>query len=86
VRVRGRKSHSSNEIRRAIVWLARNPVQVVIAEGRSADPAWERLLDALRDLPDPPQLVVASRARPWPARLRSRLQPDLCRIPASQAN
>jgi len=47
--------------RRAIGWLESNPVQVVIAEGRAADAGWQRLLDALRDLPDPPQLVVTSR-------------------------
>ena len=44
--------------RRAMAWLERNAVQVVIAEGRSAGAGWQRLLDALRDLPDPPQLVV----------------------------
>ena len=47
--------------RRAIGWLERNAVQVVIAEGRTADAGWQGLLDALRDLPDPPQLVVTSR-------------------------
>lgn len=46
--------------RRAMVWLERNAVQVVIAERRSAGAEWQRLLDALRDLPDPPQLVVTS--------------------------
>ena len=47
--------------RRAMAWLERNAVQVVIAEGRSAGAGWQRLLGALRDLPDPPQLVVTSR-------------------------
>ncbi len=47
--------------RRAIWWLERNAVEVVIAEGRTADAGWERLLDVLRDLPSPPQLVVTSR-------------------------
>lgn len=46
---------------RAMVWLERNAVQVVIAEGRSAGSGWQGLLDALRNLPDPPQLVVTSR-------------------------
>jgi PleD family two-component response regulator len=46
---------------RAMVWLERNAVQVVIAEGRSPGARWQRLLDALRDLPEPPQLVVTSR-------------------------
>jgi DNA-binding response OmpR family regulator len=47
--------------RRAMVWLERNAVQVVIAEGRAAGAGWQRLLEALRDLTDPPQLVVTSR-------------------------
>jgi DNA-binding response OmpR family regulator len=47
--------------RRAIGWLERNAVQVVIAEGGAVDAGWQGLLDALRDLPDPPQLVVTSR-------------------------
>jgi DNA-binding response OmpR family regulator len=47
--------------RRTLQWLRRNPVQVVIAERSSAGVGWQRLLDDLRDLPDPPQLVVTSR-------------------------
>jgi DNA-binding response OmpR family regulator len=46
---------------RAMAWLERNAVEVVIAEGSSLGAGWQRLLDALRDLPDPPQLVVTSR-------------------------
>jgi DNA-binding NtrC family response regulator len=47
--------------RRALAWLKRNAVQVVMAEGRTAGSDWQKLLDDLRDLPDPPQLVVTSR-------------------------
>jgi len=47
--------------RRAMAWLQRHGVQVVIAEGGPAGAGWLRLLEALRDLPDPPQLVVTSR-------------------------
>ena len=45
----------------AMGMLQSGVVQVVIAEEGSAGAGWQRLLDALRDLPDPPQLVVTSR-------------------------
>jgi len=41
----------------ALECARRNRVHVVIAEGAG----WERLLDDLRQLPQPPQLVVTSR-------------------------
>jgi DNA-binding response OmpR family regulator len=47
--------------RRAMAWLERNAVQVVMADAGSVGAEWQRLLDALRTLPDPPQLVVTSR-------------------------
>jgi hypothetical protein len=36
-------------------------VQVVISENPGAGAGWQRLLDDLRGLPEPPQLVVTSR-------------------------
>lgn len=47
--------------RRALNWLKRNPVQVVLAESPAAVGGWQQLLDDLRGLPEPPELIVTSR-------------------------
>jgi DNA-binding response OmpR family regulator len=47
--------------RRALASLKRNPVQVVVAENQPSGAGWLRLLENLRNLPAPPQLVVTSR-------------------------
>lgn len=51
----------ARDARRALQRLGRNPVEVVIAQGGPAGSGWQMLLDALRELADPPQLVVTSR-------------------------
>jgi DNA-binding NtrC family response regulator len=57
----GWRLFEQRDCRRTLGWLRRNPVQVVIAECPSAGVGWQNLLEDLRDLPEPPQLVVASR-------------------------
>jgi len=57
----GWRLFEARDARRAMLWLQRNPVEVVIAQDRPAGPSWLKLLDALRELTDPPQLVVTSR-------------------------
>jgi len=47
--------------RRALQCLGRNPVHVVIAETDVPDWSWKRVLQDLRGLERPPQLIVASR-------------------------
>jgi DNA-binding response OmpR family regulator len=59
-RKRGWRLVAARHGRRAMEWLKRNAVQVVIAENPTAG-GWQWLLESLRDLPDPPQLVVTSR-------------------------
>jgi DNA-binding response OmpR family regulator len=47
--------------RHALQCLARNPVQVVIAESNIPRWHWKLLLEDLRSLAHPPQLIVTSR-------------------------
>jgi DNA-binding response OmpR family regulator len=47
--------------RRAMKCLERNPVQVVIAESDVPNWNWKRVLNDLRNLAKPPQLIVTSR-------------------------
>ncbi|HEY1341868.1 MAG TPA: hypothetical protein VGF59_30355 [Bryobacteraceae bacterium] len=47
--------------RRAMQFLERNPVQVVIAEHDVRHWSWKNVLSDLRRLTRPPQLIVASR-------------------------
>jgi len=60
-RTLGWRLFETRDGRRAMPFLARNPVEVVIAQGRSEGAGWQKLLDALPNLTNPPQLVVASR-------------------------
>jgi DNA-binding response OmpR family regulator len=53
----GWRLYESRDRHRVAGLLKRRPVQVVIAESGG----WQRLLEDLRDLPVPPQLVVTSR-------------------------
>jgi DNA-binding NtrC family response regulator len=46
--------------RRAMQFLERSPVQVVIAESRTPKWNWQRILSDLRRLAHPPQLIVTS--------------------------
>ncbi len=48
-------------LRPALSFLRRRPVPLVIAERDFLGGGWQHLLAAIRDLPDPPALVVISR-------------------------
>jgi DNA-binding response OmpR family regulator len=60
-RQQGWRLFEASDGRGAMGLLEREAVQVVIAECDSAGAGWQWLLDALRVLPDLPQLVVTSR-------------------------
>jgi len=47
--------------KRALLYLERRPVQVVIADGDFSDWHWKQVWRDLQRLPHPPQLVVTSR-------------------------
>ena len=56
----GWKLFEAHDRRKAMECLDHNPVQVVIAESNVPNWNWKRVLNDLRDLAKPPQLVVAS--------------------------
>lgn len=53
--------HEAHDRRHAMQTLERNPVQVVLAECELPNWSWKKVLNDLRRLARPPQLVVASR-------------------------
>ncbi len=57
----GWRLFEASDRRRALECLQRNPVQVVIAESEGRNWNWRKVLDDLRRLAVPPQLVVTSR-------------------------
>ncbi len=57
----GWRLFEARDRRHALECLYRNPVQVVIAESRLPKWNWRKVLNDLRRLPKPPQLVVTSR-------------------------
>ena len=59
-RNRSWRLHEAPDRRRAMEWLAREGVHVVIAAANLPDWPWKRVLQDLWGLPRPPQLVVTS--------------------------
>jgi CheY-like chemotaxis protein len=57
----GWRLFEARDRRRALECLERNPVQVVMAESEIRNWNWRKVLNDLRRLPVPPQLVVTSR-------------------------
>jgi DNA-binding response OmpR family regulator len=57
----GWRLFEARDRRRAIKCLERNPVQVVITESNIPNWNWKRVLNDLRRLTRPPQLIVTSR-------------------------
>jgi DNA-binding response OmpR family regulator len=56
----GWKLLEARDRRRAMRYLERNPVQVVIAKTDVPNWSWRRVLNDLRSLAKPPQLIVTS--------------------------
>jgi PleD family two-component response regulator len=57
----GWRLFEARDRKRAMNYLERNPVQVVIAESDVPNWNWKRVLNDLRTLANPPQLIVTSR-------------------------
>ena len=60
-RTMGWRLYEAGGRKQAIQCLRRRPVQVVVAKTDIPDWSWKRVLHDLRELPEPPQLVVVSR-------------------------
>lgn len=57
----GWRLFEARDRRRAMEYLDRHAVQVVLAEGGASRWKWKRVLNDLRQLAHPPQLIVTSR-------------------------
>jgi DNA-binding response OmpR family regulator len=57
----GWRLFEARDRRRALDYLDRHPVQVVLAESGTPRWSWKRVLSDLRRLAHPPQLIVTSR-------------------------
>jgi DNA-binding response OmpR family regulator len=57
----GWRLHEARDRRRAMQYLERHPVDVVIAESEFPNWDWKKVLHDIRRLAKPPQLIVTSR-------------------------
>lgn len=57
----GWRLHEASDRKRALEYLERQPVQVVVADAEVPGWSWKRLLQDLQRMTKPPQLVVTSR-------------------------
>ena len=60
-RAMGWRLYEAEDRKQSMQCLKRRPVQVVVAKSDMKDWSWKRVLRDVRQLPQPPQLVVVSR-------------------------